>query len=184
MCVTTILRRRIGEPVPESTSHEMCLFGKHCTTVGHTHIIYQDGDCEVCDECDFDEKISIALWSLDISSPTEEALLLWDHRTHSPSAIKAYNDTANLELVRILSEDIEFSECKSLLHYILCLPYYIDRRPLVKKFGESVRTRCGYKHRLELRNIAEEHGFDQEMTAAFQCRIEKKETATRHQPRR
>ncbi|KAI1429225.1 hypothetical protein F5Y12DRAFT_798553 [Xylaria sp. FL1777] len=174
MCVIKILRSHSSNQGSSPTdSHDsntsMCLFGQYCKLVGHSHIVYQDGETDICALCDTEEKFDIACWSLKVSSPTVEIPLTWDDLPSPPYAgiIELYNKTARDELNRILSKPIELSKCKFILHYVLALPYFIDMPPLIKIFGEKVGQWCGYRGGRELVHLAEDHGWDVELDYAL-----------------
>ncbi len=127
--------------------------------------------------CDMDEKLPTARWSLNISSPTVLGPPpKWEDRPPlpHPRMVEVYANTAKLELIRILSRRIEFSMCKFILHYILGLPEYISRSPLIKIFGERVGRWCGYHGRLELKHIADKHGWELELSVALDSALKRK----------
>ncbi|KAK5632262.1 hypothetical protein RRF57_007976 [Xylaria bambusicola] len=175
MCVIEVLRSHAinEEPIPDdapSCDNKFCLFGMHCFQVQHTHVIFQDGEFEICLACDGAELIPTALWSLNVSGLTISNPFVWEKRAPPLKAsIELWNKTAQNELAKILAEDgIDLSRCKFILHYILGLPHFINREPLLKIFGESVGAWCEYVGSCELREIAEDHFWDEELNVAFE----------------
>jgi hypothetical protein len=181
MCVTVVLRRvrcdSEEEPITvtktDSTGPSICLFGGFCWIIKHSHIIYQDDDFEICAECD-QKTLDTARWAL-TTYATATTVEEEEPSTHAecnasplPFLVHKYNEIVQSELVNILSRRIEFSKCKALLHYILGLPRFIDRTPLIDVFGKSVGRWCGYKRAAQLRDIAAEHKLGREMAFALQ----------------
>ncbi|KAI0812106.1 hypothetical protein GGR55DRAFT_640438 [Xylaria sp. FL0064] len=175
MCAITVLRRHNRELRHNAAdSHDpdncVCLFGECCRLVKHSYTVYRDGEKEVCAECDLEGDLRIARWSAEIPLPTLEERPKWEDLstlTLDPSMIDMYNRTVQLELTRILSPPMELGRYKSILHYILGLPCFIDVPPLIKIFGDIVGPRCGYKCGLELTRIAEGHGWEVELDFAL-----------------
>ncbi|KAI3325955.1 hypothetical protein HD806DRAFT_532608 [Xylariaceae sp. AK1471] len=187
MCVTVVLRRVRYEENPVTTdayntNTSLCLFGGFCCMIGHSHVLYQDDGFEVCSECDR-KTLQIARWSLTACTATFEEPPICPERLPPPYLISTYNDTVQSELLGVLSRRIKFSKCKVLLHYILGLPRFIDKIPLIEIFGESVSRWCGYKRAEQLKDIATEHKLGREMgfalQFAFKRQVEKKKARQR-----
>ncbi|KAI0509388.1 hypothetical protein F5B22DRAFT_658140 [Xylaria bambusicola] len=175
MCVIEVLRSYgdNDEPIPDDTptsDDKFCLFGMHCFQVQHTHVIFLDGEFEVCPACDIVELLPTALWSLNVSGLTISNPFVWEKRAPPLKAsVELWNKTAQNELTKILSEDdLDLNRCKFILHYILGLPHFIERVPLLKIFGESIGTWCGYAGSCELKEIAEDHDWDDEFDAVLE----------------
>ncbi|KAI1355076.1 hypothetical protein F5Y01DRAFT_310995 [Xylaria sp. FL0043] len=175
MCGITVLRRHNGELRHNAADfHDsdarFCLFGEYCRLIKHSYLVYQDGEREVCAECDLKGDLRIARWSAEISLPTLKETPEWENLSTlmlDPSTIDVYNKTVQLELTRILSVPMELGRYNSILHYTLGLPCFIDVPPLIKIFGDKVGPRCGYQCVLELMRIAEGHGWEVELDSAL-----------------
>ncbi|KAI8633905.1 hypothetical protein F5Y19DRAFT_489339 [Xylariaceae sp. FL1651] len=171
MCVTSILRR-VGYKETndvaklQAADTPVCLFGEYCAMVGHTHVVYQDDELEICAGCDYDSWLRIAHWSLATSTASFEEPRRCAERPPPPSAIDTFNKTVQNELRAHLSRHIAFGKCKALLHYLLGLPWFIEKRPLIDIFGESVGRWCGSKQ-WELKHLAAEHDLDRELGYAL-----------------
>ena len=140
----------------------------HCEQVKHTHFLYLDGEREVCPCCERGI-FQTVMWSLETTSETYPYPYYWEiSKPPVTVAAELWNKTAQKELIRILSKDTDFIQCKFLLHYIFGLPKFIEREPLIKIFGEKVGSWCGYQGGLELVKIAEVHVYDVELDVALE----------------
>ncbi|KAI1360215.1 hypothetical protein F5Y08DRAFT_343893 [Xylaria arbuscula] len=177
MCIISVLRSHSSddEPAPAQapdSDTSFCLFGMHCAQIKHTHFLYLDGEQEICPGCDVRSVLQTVLWSVNASKSTPLTIpdpFYWeDRKPPLTSTTEAWNTTAQRELTWLLSKkDISFVHCKFILHYILGLPYFIEREPLLKIFGEKVGSWCGYQAGVELRGIAREHFWDGELEVAL-----------------
>lgn len=174
MCIITVLRR-VGDRKTMLTDYNeldtsICLLGKYCTAIGHSQTIYQDPEWEeeTCAACDEDDLMTIVHWSLSVSEPKHKEPLVNQKCPPPSSAIDKYNSTVLAELHKFLDKDTDFDECKLVLHYILGLPHYIDKLPLIDAFANSVGRWCGFKRGEDLRRLSLWHGFGREMQLALQ----------------
>ncbi|KAI1182091.1 hypothetical protein F5B17DRAFT_216347 [Nemania serpens] len=177
MCVITVLRRYGGGEGPTLTEdHDIdtsiCLLGKYCTVIGYSLTIFQDPMSEVCTDCDMQNKISTAYWSLSVRTPTPPEPPRCAKRPPPPGEIRIYNDTVLMELKRNLGQCTSFGQCRALLHYILSLPGYIEKVPLIDAFAKTVGSWCGHELGRELSKIVSEHGFGREFGPALQSGLQ------------
>lgn len=152
----------------------ICLLGEFCNFIGHSLTIFQGPKSEVCPDCDFQNKIDTARWSLRVG---ERTYLESPRRPGSPpppGVIRKYNNTVRTELRRNLEQCTSSSQCKVLLHYILSLPRYIEKNILIIIFANVVGSWSRDKLLKELSHIAKEHGVGRNLDSALQIELERR----------
>ncbi|KAI1108218.1 hypothetical protein F5Y14DRAFT_457256 [Nemania sp. NC0429] len=152
-----------------------CLLGEFCARIGHSLTIFQDPELEACTGCDVHNKMSPARWSLFVHTETDLETSKPLRRTLSLGTIRRYNETVQMELQRILKKCTSYGQCRALLHYILSLPRYIDKDPLIDAFANIVGFWCRTKRGKELSQIAANHGFGSEFVFAMELWLERSE---------
>ncbi|KAI1200317.1 hypothetical protein F5X97DRAFT_321544 [Nemania serpens] len=172
MCVITVLRRFADEADSTSTNYHdvdtsICLLGEFCTIIGHSLTLFQTPQWEVCTNCDTENTIATARWSLLVHTTTDPEPPRCPKSPPPPSTIRKYNDTALLELQKKLEQRASAGQFRVLLHYILSLPEYIEKVPLIDAFGNTLGGCCGLQLGRELVKIAREHGFGREFRPAL-----------------
>ena len=144
-----------GPPRPSP----FCLFGHLCAEAGHVdRVLSFSEDKENCPRC--------ADHCPEEAAPAPAPV---PKNEGPPQARRpAIQDVVlrNLE-AELRGADASFEHCRSLLHHLLGLPWYVDRDRLVACFGRRVGGLYGARCEAELLGVARGRGCEGDLKAAF-----------------